>query len=720
VETAGSEGASSPQFTTALAAEYDTATLEGLRSAALFVLLLVAAIIPIDLWRLPPALARPAAVHDLLVVAAAAALFRVIDRRRLAPRFAAPAGVAFFLLVLSDALRDRAVEAGVHALVAAVILIAIGSFVLRRGWMLSGGLLVCAGWTWTQWSALGAARTAHLGFTLVAGAAVAWPMLYARRRTHRRIVALRREDEARKSQLERALASAEEARRTLDEKVAARTEELSRTTAELRAELAERQRAASERLALEARLQHDALHDALTGLPNRALFLDRLSHAWNRARREPGFRFAVLYLDLDRFKVINDTFGHEIGDQLLVGIGRRLPGCLRPTDTVARLGGDEFAVLLEGFKNAAETSAIADRIQVSLRTPFSIGPHELYVTGSIGIADGVTEGQKPEQYVRDADVAMYAAKARGTPYERFDGAMHSPALARMRMETELRSAIEREQFFLVYQPIVDLRTTRIEGFEALVRWQHPARGVVGPDEFIGLAEETRLIVPLSLWTLRQGCKVAVNWRKRWKTSGPILGINLAAQLLTRAGMAGEILQVLSETGLAPADLAVEITETALMASPQVASSMLGELRAKGVQVFVDDFGTGYSSLAYLSNLPVDRLKIDRTFVNAMTDPNRLRIVRTIATLAHDLGKGIVAEGVETPEQLDRLRSMGCEFGQGWLFSRPMDAAQAEALLEANAQGGAFPGLVEEPAQEAQAAADRLLEDPQRIAPLPGQ
>jgi EAL domain-containing protein (putative c-di-GMP-specific phosphodiesterase class I) len=312
---------------------------------------------------------------------------------------------------------------------------------------------------------------------------------------------------------------------------------------------------------------------------------------------------------------------------------------------------------------------------------------------------------------------MYAAKARGTPYERFDGAMHSPALARMRMETELRSAIEREQFFLVYQPIVDLRTTSVEGFEALVRWRHPSRGVVPPDEFIGLAEETRLIVPLSLWVLRQGCKNAVAWRKRWRTSGPILGINLAAQLLTRAGMAGEILKVLSDTGLAPCDLAVEITETALMASPQVAANMLGELRAKGVQVFVDDFGTGYSSLAYLSNLPVDRLKIDRSFVGAMSDPHRLRIVRTIATLAHDLGKGLVAEGVETPDQLERLRSMGCEFGQGWLFSRPMDAGQAEALLEANQQGAAFPGLVEAQPQEAVAAAARLLEESQQL-PLP--
>ncbi|MGZ6143621.1 MAG: putative bifunctional diguanylate cyclase/phosphodiesterase, partial [Myxococcales bacterium] len=599
---------------------------------------------------------------------------------------------------------------------AAVIAIGIGSFILRRSWMFAGVALACAGWAWSLYGAEEPARILRLGLTLLAGVGVALPMHFARRRSHARIVALRRQEEARQAELTRALAIAEDARRGLDEKVAERTEELSRTTAELRAELAERQRAAGERVALEQKLQYDALHDALTGLPNRALFLDRLSHAWARARREQGFRFAVLYLDLDRFKVINDTFGHEIGDQLLVDIGKRLPGCLRPADSVARLGGDEFAVLLEGFKSAAETLAIAERINASLRAPFTIGPHELYVTASIGIADGSIEGQKPEQYVRDADVAMYAAKARGTPHERFDGAMHSPALARMRMETELRSAIERQQFFLVYQPIVDMRTTRIEGFEALVRWQHPARGVVGPDEFISLSEETRLIVPLSLWVLRQASLNAVAWRSRYKGGGPILGINLAAQLLTRAGMAGEILKVLSETGLSPKDLAVEITETALMASPQVAAGMLGELRAQGVQVFVDDFGTGYSSLAYLSSLPVDRLKIDRTFVSAMSDPHRLRIVRTIATLAHDLGKALVAEGVETVDQLERLRSMGCEFGQGWLFSRPMDAAQADALLATNESGSAFPGLVEGPPQEAQAAAARLLEESQRIAP----
>ncbi len=697
----------------ALQAEFEQATLEGLRSLAVGVLLLGFLFLPFDVLRLAAPLAMPALAHDLVTMAVAAGLWWAADRRFLPARLAAPAAVAFALVVLSNVLRQRGIDPISSTQWVAVVLIGLGTFVLPRGWMLCGLLLVCAGWAGiVRFEPL--SRLGHLAFTLVAGLAVAFPMHVARRRSHARIVGLRQKDELRQEELQKALLAAEEARRTLDEKVAARTEELSRTAAELRTELVERQRDAVQRIALEARLQHDALHDALTTLPNRALFLDRLGHAWQRMRREQGFRFAVLYLDLDRFKVINDTFGHEVGDQLLVGIGRRLPGCLRPTDTVARLGGDEFAVLLEGFKSAAETLAIAERIHAALRVPFRIDQHEFYVTVSIGVADGVVEGQPPEQYVRDADVAMYAAKARGTPYERFDGAMHSPALARMRMETELRSAIERNQFFLVYQPIVDLRTTRIEGFEALVRWQHPARGVVGPDEFIGLAEETRLIVPLSLWVLRQSCRQAVLWRKVHHGPGPLVGVNLSPQLLSRQNMAAEIFAVLEEAGLPPTDLAVEITESALMASPQVAATMLGELRGRGVQVFVDDFGTGYSSLAYLSSLPVDRLKIDRTFVAAMGDPNRLRIVRTIATLAHDLGKGLVAEGVETPEQLELLRGMGCEFGQGWIFSRPMDAAQAEALLIADQGGGAFPGLTEGVAHDAQLAAEKLIEDGARL------
>jgi len=524
-----------------------------------------------------------------------------------------------------------------------------------------------------------------LAIAFAAAAALAWAV--------RRALRWRAQEAARREQLEHALRQAEEARRLLDQKVA-------------------------ERLVLEERLQHDALHDALTGLPNRVLFLDRLQQAWQRSRRESGYRFAVLYFDLDRFKVINDTFGHETGDLLLQGIGKRLPDCLRPTDTVARLGGDEFAILLDGFRFSSEVTAIAERIQSALRAPFHAGEHEIYASASIGIADGVLEGQGPDEYVRDADVAMYAAKARGTHWERFDGAMHSPALARMRMETELRAAIERDQFFLVYQPIVEMDSTRIEGFEALLRWRHPTRGVVGPGEFIGLAEETRLILPLSLWVLRQACRAAVGWRARVKSAGPILSVNIAPQLMARPEMGGEILKVLRETGLSPRDLAVEITETALMASPRIASRILGELRANGLQVFIDDFGTGYSSLAYLTTLPVDRLKVDRSFVGSMDDESRLRVVRAIATLAHDLGKPLVAEGVETLDQLERLRALGCEFGQGWLFSRPVDAAQAGALLEAGEAAGAFPGLLGPPPGEVEGDALLLFERAYSFAPAP--
>jgi diguanylate cyclase (GGDEF)-like protein len=679
----------------AVDAEYDQATLEGLRSVAAGVLLVAALFVPIDLASVARPLAPGAAFHDLAIAAVAGLLWWAVDSRRLRAPLAAPAAILLAMLVISNVLRDRNIAPDLGALPIAIVLIGIGTFVLRRSWMALGVALVCGICALPAMGLGGHAHLAERGFDFLAGLAVALPMHAARRRSHRRIFALRRYHDQQRVELHLALAEAEQARRTLDEKVAERTDELSRTAEELRAQLAERQRADAERLALQARLEHDALHDALTGLANRVLFLDRLGHACHRARRDSTFRFAVLYLDLDRFKVINDTFGHDIGDQLLIGVGQRLSKCVRPSDTVARLGGDEYAVLIEGFKNAGETVAIAERIQTSIREPFSIGMHELYATASIGIADGVADA-RPEQYVRDADVAMYAAKSRGNRYERFDGAMHSPALARMRIETELRAAIDRGQFFVVYQPIVDLRTTRIEGFEALVRWQHPTRGVVGPDEFIPVAEETRLILPLTLAVMRDACRTAAGWRRRFQGGGPLIGVNLAAQLLTRPEMASEILQVLAETGLSASDLAIEITESAVMASPQIAAGLLSELRAKGVQVFVDDFGTGYSSLAYLTNLPVDRLKIDRTFVAAMEDPSRLRIVRTIATLAHDLGKPLVAEGIERPDQLERLRAMGCEFGQGWLFSRPMDAAQAAALLEANEDGRAFPGLVEAP------------------------
>jgi diguanylate cyclase (GGDEF)-like protein len=682
--------------TPALEAEYEQVTLEALRPLSVAVVVLLALFIPYDLADLPPALGHRAVAYDAALVVAAGLLWWATSRGRLPARLAAPVALLLALLLLSDVLLDRgAVRENLKTLYVAVLLLSVGNFVLPRRWMVLGLLLVYGGWAVSVSRAETRPPLLHLSFTLLAAMALAIPMHLARRRSHARIFELRRQNESRQAELERALTAAEEVRRTLDEKVGERTEELSRTAGELRLELTARKRAAEERAALEARIEHGALHDALTGLPNRALFLDRLGHAWQRMQREPGFRLAVLYLDLDRFKVINDTFGHEIGDRLLLQIGNRLPKCLRPTDTVARIGGDEFAVLVEGFLSAAETTVIATRILAALREPFRIEVHEIYCTASIGIADGVVEGQPAEQYVRDADVAMYAAKSRGTAFERFDGGMHSPALARMRMETELRVAIQREQFFLVYQPIVDMRTTRLEGFEALVRWQHPARGVVGPDEFIGLAEETRLILPLSLWVLRHACRQAAAWRSRFRGFGPLIGVNLSSLLLIRPGMAAEILEVLAETGLAAADLSVEVTESALMASPQIAAAMLGELRARGVQVFVDDFGTGYSSLAYLTTLPVDRLKIDRSFVAAMDDPQRLRVVKTIATLAHDLGKSLVAEGVETPEQLERLRKMGCEYGQGWLFSRPMDAAQAGALLEADEQARAFPGLLAE-------------------------
>jgi diguanylate cyclase (GGDEF)-like protein len=662
--------------------DHEQRTLEGLRPLALLALAFAAVAVVYDV-----AYAASFAAHDVTVLAGAVAVLLFGFPERLDPRTVSPLTAGLGLLLLWDVLLPRpGTGEATPVLLGAVVIAAIGACVLAHGW----GLI-------TLGLALLMTVAARQGMVPAAAALlVAVPLHLLRHRAIARRQPRRPIPSAREQELTETLAATEQVRRTLDREVALRTAELAETAAELRHELVERRREAAERAALEQRLQHEAMHDALTGLPNRALFLDRLAHAFRRKHREPEFRFAVLYLDLDRFKVINDTFGHEIGDRLLVEIAARLPSCLRDTDTVARLGGDEFAVLLQGFATAQETIIIAERIRGVLAAPFLIDVHEIYSSASIGIADGVVEGQRPEQYVRDADVAMYAAKSRGTPYERFDSSMHSPALARMAMETEMRAAIEKRQFFVAYQPVVDFRTMRLEGFEALVRWRHPSRGLVPPDDFIGLAEETRLILPLTLWVLREACQQAIAWRQKCAPPGPLLGVNLSAQLVTRPGMAQEILAVLAEANLPASALAVEVTESALMASPQVASEILGELRERGVQVFVDDFGTGYSSLAYLTTLPVDRLKIDRSFVAAMDDENRLRIVRTIATLAHDLGKSLVAEGVETPEQLETLRSMSCEFGQGWLFGRPMDERQALALVEANEQSLAFPGLVETP------------------------
>ncbi|HZS04906.1 MAG TPA: EAL domain-containing protein [Blastocatellia bacterium] len=444
----------------------------------------------------------------------------------------------------------------------------------------------------------------------------------------------------------------------------------------------------TDRKQAEAQLLHDAFHDALTGLPNRALFLDHLGLAMERLRRHPGWHHAVLFLDFDRFKIINDSLSHAVGDQLLVAVARRLEGCLRPGDTIARLGGDEFTILLEGLGPISEASEIAERIQQSLEQPFEVAGHEVYTTVSIGIAHSALGYEQPEEMLRDADTAMYRAKARGTSrYEIFDRAMHSQVATRLQMENDLRRAIERGEFFLCYQPIVRLESGRLEGFEALIRWNHPERGVISPARFIPVAEETGLIVPIGQWVLREACRQMKEWEVEYPAAFPLqMSVNLSGRQFVQPDLLGEINRVLSETGLAPERLKLELTESVVMENIETAVSLLRQIRELGIELSIDDFGTGYSSLSYLHSFPLSTLKIDRSFVMQMGDQDEnTEIVGTIVTLARTLRMEVIAEGVETLEQLDQLRALSCQYGQGYYFSRPVDSQAAGILLRENRQ-----------------------------------
>jgi diguanylate cyclase (GGDEF)-like protein/PAS domain S-box-containing protein len=437
----------------------------------------------------------------------------------------------------------------------------------------------------------------------------------------------------------------------------------------------------SERKRAEAQILHDALHDPLTGLPNRTLFLDRLGQAVARRRRHDGYRFAVLFLDLDRFKLVNDSLGHLVGDRLLVGLAERLAGCVRPEDTVARLGGDEFAILLDEIQEDHDATKVASRIQEELRRPFGLAGQEVFSTASIGVTLGDSRERRPEDLLRDADTAMYRAKAQGRDrHEIFDDAMHSRAVAALELETDLRRALERGGLRLVYQPIVSLASGRAVGFEALARWPLPDGGFVPPDEFIPLAEETGLILPLGQFVLREACAAARHWQEGGG-GGLSVSVNISAREFGQPGLVDRIKDLLAENGLAPAQLRLEITESLIMDDPDEAVVRCLALRELGVGIDIDDFGTGYSSLSYLRRFPVDSLKIDRSFVGDMdTSTEDHEIVRAIVSLAGTLGIKTVAEGVETAEQLKRLRGLGCDFAQGYYFSRPVDAQDVVARV----------------------------------------
>ena len=430
--------------------------------------------------------------------------------------------------------------------------------------------------------------------------------------------------------------------------------------------------------------------DALTGLPNRILFLDRLGRAIERRKRHSDSLYAVLFLDLDRFKMVNDSLGHVIGDQLLIAMARRLQNCLRTTDratrsdtdhTIARLGGDEFTILLDDIKQVGDAMRVADRIQKTLALPFNLDGHEVFTSASVGIAIGARDYESPEAVLRDADTALYRAKALGkSRYEVFDMEMRDRAVARLQLDTDLRRAIERQDFQLYYQPIVSLEHGRIEGYEALLRWPHWDRGLVYPADFIPVAEETGLILPMGWWALREACRQLASWKAALPAGTPLtMAVNLSGKQFYQADLVSQIRNVLNETGVSAESLKLEITESTIIDNTDTMIALLLQLKALGLQIAIDDFGTGYSSLSYLHRLPIDSLKIDRSFVSCMTQDSG-EIVRAIIGLAHNLGLDVIAEGVETVEQLTQLRALGCESGQGFLFSKPVEAPEAQALL----------------------------------------
>mgnify|MGYP000865455012 CR=1 FL=1 len=431
----------------------------------------------------------------------------------------------------------------------------------------------------------------------------------------------------------------------------------------------------------EEQLQHDAFYDGLTGLPNRALFMDRLNNALRRTRRLPDYLFAVFFLDLDRFKMINDSLGHSAGDAVLIETARRLEQCARPGDTTARLGGDEFVMLFEDVKNLENAKRIAERIQRSFIEPFYVNEAEIVSTPSIGIALGSSEYPCGEDLLRDADITMYQAKALGRGrYEVFSPDMRSQAVALIRLESDLRTALERNEFKIFYQPIVALKDSSIVGMEALMRWQHPHQGLVAPSDFIPLAEETGLIVPLGEWLLRTACRQL----KTWFDGGvpPLrLAVNISPVQLRDPGFPDMVINVIRESGVNPENLELEITETILMEQSSSIVNVLLKLKALGIHISLDDFGTGYSSLSYLQNLPIDTLKIDRSFINKLAfNGEQTNIIETILMLGSNLGMDVVAEGIETVEQREKLQKMKCSRGQGFLFSRPLEESAITSLL----------------------------------------
>jgi diguanylate cyclase (GGDEF)-like protein/PAS domain S-box-containing protein len=441
----------------------------------------------------------------------------------------------------------------------------------------------------------------------------------------------------------------------------------------------------TERREAEERLEHLAFHDPLTDLPNRHLLLDRLGRALERTRRRRGRKAAVLYMDLDRFKVVNDSLGHEVGDLLLTVVAQRLGRCLRPEDTLARFGGDEFIVLIEAIDDPVKAVQVAERITDELRRPFIVEGRELYVAASIGISLGDARTHDPDGLLREADTAMYRVKGEDEGFRVFDPTMYDRALRRLEVENDLRRAIEQEEFVVHYQPIVCLDDDGgVRRVEALVRWDHPERGLLDPDEFVPIAEESGLIIPMGEQVLEQACRRAVEWQRQFPPSTPlVMCVNLSARQLSRPDLAETVERVLGETGLKGDHLTLDITETVYVQALEENAASLDRLRGRGVKISIDDFGTGYSSLSYLKRLPADVIKVDKSFVKGLgAGAEDTAIVRMIIELGHTLGREVIAEGVESEEQAELLREMGCDMAQGFHFAKPLPPeAVAEFLAD---------------------------------------
>lgn len=454
-----------------------------------------------------------------------------------------------------------------------------------------------------------------------------------------------------------------------------RNQNLQTAYSQLKQEIAERRQA-------EKKLHHQAFHDSLTNLPNRAFFLNQLQELMEKARNRTNIFYAVLYLDIDRFNVINESFGHVIGDEILVRIARRLKNCIRRSETLARFSGDEFALLIEGIKNPEDAALVAKRIKKKFEPPFIVQAKEIFITASIGIVTGKAKHKSTVDILRDADVAMYGAKAKGmAEYQFYDEVLHEKTMNLLRLETDLRRGVERGEFFLKYQPIISLKTCELAGFETLVRWQHPERGIISPEVFIPIAEKTGTIIKLGDWILYDACCQMRKWIDKVPASRRLfINVNISGKQFIQPDFISKFKDVLRQTGLPGSFLKIEMTESVLMKNVDQLNDILKQVKSLGVRIALDDFGTGYSSLSYLHKFPIDVLKIDRSFVVQMGGRDEKDLVSIIISIAKNMKMDVVAEGIETVDQFKQLRDYQCQYGQGFLFSKPLKRKEAEDIL----------------------------------------